>query len=535
MQSLTRCSVAIRSCLILLLICVWAGPAAAQPDPNLPSTFGSVKLKAGFADDPHKKALVAGGPLKTNLGGVNAFVADAPDFRVEYTAGQYPLTFHVKSRGDTTLLINLPDGSWVADDDSGGGLDPLIRIAKPQSGRYDVYVGTFNEQQVAATLFITERNPVTKPQPPPVPIAANLPDCHIVSAGVDNYPFVKRLNGDLNDARNTVAAFKSQEGIVFRSVKVHRGRALLDGDATHRAIHEGFKGLTNLGTARDLMVLFVSGHGGRSNSNKNWYFCPFDFHPGKSQATALTDQQILEVGDELVRQRKNVLIIVDACFSGQLYTSAKTFLKRYQASTDGGMILMLASSADQESNALGNYSAFARAFADAMAGGADRDKDGRITLASIKRYATRRTGQLLAEARVNAKQDPVVVWSPSVSSDMPLAYRGGPLPSRGEPQADAVKLARVGVPTQWEGKETLSGFGALTFKTYPSGLAVMVDAKSTTDGVWRKDKNQITLTFANGTIVYTGTLEGNALSGTATAPGSREQAARSWTWSVTKE
>src|SRR5207247_1663475 len=82
------------------------------------------------------------------------------------TAGNAPLAFRVESVGDTTLLINLPDGAWLADDDSGGGLDPLIRLAKPTTGRYDIYVGTFNKDLVAATLHISERDSSKKPPLP---------------------------------------------------------------------------------------------------------------------------------------------------------------------------------------------------------------------------------------------------------------------------------------------------------------------------------------------------------------------------------
>jgi len=79
--------------------------------------------------------------------------------------GNFPLSFTVKSVGDTTLLINLPDGTWVADDDSGGGLDPLLRFANPQSGRYDIYVGTYKKDFVEATLYISELGFARKPPP----------------------------------------------------------------------------------------------------------------------------------------------------------------------------------------------------------------------------------------------------------------------------------------------------------------------------------------------------------------------------------
>jgi hypothetical protein len=132
-----------------------AGRAEAQ-NINLKPTYGAVKLKAGFTPDPHKADVVAGGNIRTKLGGVNAWIANPPDFRLFYTAGRFALTFYVRSRGDTTLLINQPDGTWIADDDSGGNLNPQIRLGRPQSGRYDIYVGTVGRDTVNATLFITE-------------------------------------------------------------------------------------------------------------------------------------------------------------------------------------------------------------------------------------------------------------------------------------------------------------------------------------------------------------------------------------------
>jgi hypothetical protein len=140
---------------VAALVCLYAGLATAQ-DISLNPTFGSVTLKAGFLPDPYTKEVVAGGPIQTNKGGVRAWIANAPDFKLYYTAGNFPLTIHVDSAADTTLLINLPDGTWIADDDSGGNLNPLIKLARPQSGRYDIYVGTFNRENARAKLYITE-------------------------------------------------------------------------------------------------------------------------------------------------------------------------------------------------------------------------------------------------------------------------------------------------------------------------------------------------------------------------------------------
>lgn len=150
------CRFLVRTGLAVLLAGVLVNSAFAQPDPKLKPTFGSVKLKAGFEPDPYKKDLVAGGDIATKLGGVSAYVAKEPDFVLEYTAGDFPLIFRAQSKADTTLLIYTPDGKWLADDDGGGFPNPLVRIAKPMSGRYAIYVGTVEKGTPKATLLITE-------------------------------------------------------------------------------------------------------------------------------------------------------------------------------------------------------------------------------------------------------------------------------------------------------------------------------------------------------------------------------------------
>src|SRR5262245_22266455 len=91
----------------LVTVCFCTKSAETQ-DPNLKPTYGSATLKAGFMPDPYEKKVEAGGDIQTNLGNVKAWVAKEPDFRLNYTAGKFPLTFHVTCNEDTTLLINLP-------------------------------------------------------------------------------------------------------------------------------------------------------------------------------------------------------------------------------------------------------------------------------------------------------------------------------------------------------------------------------------------------------------------------------------------
>src|ERR1700722_1071782 len=106
---------------------VWAIPCPAQ-NPQLPPTYGTLTLKAGFTPDPQFVDLFAGGPILTERSGVSAYVANAPNFQLNYTAGSRVLTFYTESAAGTTLLIRLPDGSWVAEVNSFGSFNPMVRI-----------------------------------------------------------------------------------------------------------------------------------------------------------------------------------------------------------------------------------------------------------------------------------------------------------------------------------------------------------------------------------------------------------------------
>jgi hypothetical protein len=72
------------------------------------------------------------------------FISNAPDVRLNYTAGALPLVLSVAAGADTTLVINGPDGRWYCDDDGGvNGNNPMVRFDAPQSGRYEIWIGTY--------------------------------------------------------------------------------------------------------------------------------------------------------------------------------------------------------------------------------------------------------------------------------------------------------------------------------------------------------------------------------------------------------
>lgn len=132
-----------------------AGAAAAQ-DPSANAGDGSRK-NAGFTPDPITSNIYSGGSIdasRTIGGSCVGMIANAPDYEFTYTAGSFPLSFRVQSRGDTSLIINGPDGRWYCNDDT-NGLNPELTWGRPASGSYDVWVGAVGDA-ASATLYITE-------------------------------------------------------------------------------------------------------------------------------------------------------------------------------------------------------------------------------------------------------------------------------------------------------------------------------------------------------------------------------------------
>lgn len=135
---------------------------------------GEASLAPGFAPDPWRRELAVGGGrnaldvadlgLRDAASGEpcgRAFVARQPDLRVTLAEGLARLRVYVASVGDTTLLLRLPDGAWRCNDDHGRAAwgaprAPVVELAGPAAGRYDVWIGTYEATaRVAATVHLT--------------------------------------------------------------------------------------------------------------------------------------------------------------------------------------------------------------------------------------------------------------------------------------------------------------------------------------------------------------------------------------------
>jgi hypothetical protein len=138
--------------------------AELQPDEE--ATFGTVPMVSGFVPDPWIETVLAGGPINAaaaELGeGCLGNIAAVPDVNIEWLEpSTSPIRIFVVSDDDTTLVIRDPEGNFLCNDDSGfpeaRPLDPVIQIDEPIVGTYNIWVGTYLEEELAdGYLMITE-------------------------------------------------------------------------------------------------------------------------------------------------------------------------------------------------------------------------------------------------------------------------------------------------------------------------------------------------------------------------------------------
>jgi serine protease Do len=126
------------------------------------ANFGFIGLGIGFEPDPYGIRMTAGGSVNASyLPGSECygFATASPDFKLDWNgSGLLKFYFEADSNEDTVLLINLPDGSWICNDDAYSGVvDPMVVIESSARGVYDIWVASYYEGEfVSGTLNISE-------------------------------------------------------------------------------------------------------------------------------------------------------------------------------------------------------------------------------------------------------------------------------------------------------------------------------------------------------------------------------------------
>ncbi|MFZ2029021.1 MAG: peptidase S1 [Vitreimonas sp.] len=144
----------------VLILAVLGGPPAAAQNVDLDPSYGTTELATGFRPNPFTLPLRSGGSIDAQQinPGCKGFIASAPDVRISFTSGALPLIISVTSAADTTLIVHAPDGGWYCDDNGAQNeRDPVLRFNHPQSGQYDIWIGSLASRSLQeAELDVSE-------------------------------------------------------------------------------------------------------------------------------------------------------------------------------------------------------------------------------------------------------------------------------------------------------------------------------------------------------------------------------------------
>ncbi|WP_270939018.1 caspase family protein, partial [Falsiroseomonas oryzae] len=238
----------------------------------------------------------------------------------------------------------------------------------------------------------------------------------LVAVGVNAYAEPSlNLRYAVPDADTVAQTMRAQGEGLFREV---RTTVLRDGAATRAGVLAALEAAARDTAPGDTFVLYLAGHGVRTEPDNRFLFLPHDVTDISGWA-ALRRQGIedstLVAAVSRIRARDAVLLL-DTCHAGQLTMDQLSAL-----GNETGRFLLAASTSVQE--ALDSYDdrngVFAYALREGLTGRAAVDGEGRVSALALGEWVMRRVPQLAAEKQ--HRQDAVFRTAQRDLRSFPLA------------------------------------------------------------------------------------------------------------------
>ena len=336
------------------------------------------------------------GRLPSLVAGAACAVVGADCTPVGWTSAELP-------PGATALRLTFTTA------DRGMGLGPIDVMVNDRIAVRGVAVAGVNAvevpldpgpNRVSARLYADDRSLFA--EAPPLELrragdaapAAGAGRLIVVAVGVDEYAARElNLRFAVADARTVVETLRQRAGGVFREVIA---TLLTDREATRANILAALNAAAQTARPEDTFVLYLAGHGLRSESDRRFLFLPHE--TGSTADWAAIHRVALDEGtlvSALARIRaRDGFLFIDTCHAGQVTIDSLAAL-----GNETGRFLLAASSSVQE--ALDSYDdrngVFAFAVREGMTGRAAMDGEGRISALALGEWVTRRVPQLAAE------------------------------------------------------------------------------------------------------------------------------------------
>lgn len=200
------------------------------------------------------------------------------------------------------------------------------------------------------------------------------------------------------DAAALAQALRRQgRGALYRSVEV---RLLVDSEVSRESILDAMSNFLAQAEPRDVVVLFLAGHGIQDRATGSYYFLPHAAHGENYVSAGLRMTDLDEMLRLVRRSARSVVVMLDTCHAGAL-RSAAPHLEALEdpaarLNTGEGFFLLAASKPGEESEeqARLGHGAFTYALLEGLGGSADSDRDGAITVTELFGYVARRVAEL---------------------------------------------------------------------------------------------------------------------------------------------
>ena len=216
------------------------------------------------------------------------------------------------------------------------------------------------------------------------------PNLYVLTLAINKYRDKSLwLNYCVPDANAIAESFKSQESGLYENVYVS---SLQDGEVTKEGIREEFKRLSNLVTADDVFVFYISGHG-TTYDDGDYYYLPVNFrYTSKEEIPiqGISKNDLIE-NLSLIKAGKTLLML-DTCNSGafvadlgQRGLSEKTAIDRLTRAT-GHATLAASSESKPAMEGYEGHGVFTYVLLEGLKGEADSNDDGFVTLLELASY-----------------------------------------------------------------------------------------------------------------------------------------------------
>lgn len=227
------------------------------------------------------------------------------------------------------------------------------------------------------------------------------PNLYVLTVAVNKYRDKDLwLNYCVPDAASIEESFKKQQSGLYQNVCVY---SLKDAEVTKEGLEQKFKELSSIVSADDVFVFFVSGHG-TTYDDGDYYFIPVNFRYTNKTDIPLKaiSKSDLTKNLSLIKAGKT-LMMLDTCNSGAFFEDSnkrgmgdKGIFERLSRAT-GHAILAAASDSQSAMEGYNGHGVFTYVLLDGLAGKADSDGDGFVTLTELSSYVENQVPELSYE------------------------------------------------------------------------------------------------------------------------------------------